>query len=716
MVASLFKRRKSHLIKRRKTERYIISALLLMALLLCFRNSISYAAIWDNLETITVGVPTNRCPMIYEKPGSGEITGIGADILRVAAEDAGYNVIYKSIGDRTLKEALDDDQFDLVMPLGSAIQSAAGKDSVISESLIQTPMAFLTLDNKRMPELKNVKIGMLESQAGIAESISKIYYGNEIVFYEDMSKCVDALKKGEVDALLNNSYVWSYVLQKPAYSNLEIQPTVMINMDFRVGALDTYENREIIAKLNKGIRRLTDARKQSLVLEYTTKPLYQYDVDDYFYEYGYFLAVLLALALLVSLYVRQLRKAKKVAEDASNAKSAFLASMSHEIRTPINTIVGMGELISRETTDDTLKKYAYNINSSANSLLCLINDVLDYSKMEAGKLKIRDDPYKISNILMDLEIMIKDKAIGKGLAYEVVLDENMPDELVGDEIRIKQILINLLTNSVKYTKVGTITLSIKYEKVDDENIMLHMSVTDTGIGMKKEDEERLFDAFERFDEDKNKDVDGTGLGMSIVKKILTSMGGTIDVDSAYGEGTKITIALKQKVLNWKRIGNPVTFERRIDTEESYKPSFISPDARILSVDDTELNLKVITGLLDQTNVHIDSVLSGKEALEKTQKVKYDILLIDHRMPEMDGIELIKKIRKDSSNPNQKSICIALTANVLEGARDMYLKAGFDDYLEKPVKAKKLEGMIIKYLPEDKVLMTDKYIFFSSAKK
>ena len=702
--------------KRISVQKRIIFAVIFTIVMLINCSGITlHAATWDNLETIVVGVPTDRCPMLYENQNSN-ITGIGVDLLRLAAADAGYNIIFKPIGDMTLKQALDDEEFDLVMPLGSAIKSEQGKSSITSEALLQTPMTLLTLNNKELPELKNTKVGMLSSQAGIVESIRNLYLGLEIVLFDNLEDAVDALYKNKVDALLNNSYVWSYVLQKPAYSKLYIHPTVMITMDFRAGTLDTPEKHEMIERLNRSIRRLTASQKQAIILEHTTKKLYKYNVYDYLYQYSIFFISLVIITLLVLLYVRQLRRAKKIAEEASKAKSDFLASMSHEIRTPINVIMGIGELISREATDTKMKQYAYSINSSANSLLCLINDVLDFSKMEAGKLKIRSDQYSLSNLISDVEIMIKSRAESKGLAYLMNVNEDTPDELIGDEIRIKQVLINLLTNSVKYTKEGTVTLSIDYEKDGNEEVILHISVKDTGIGMKQEEISKLFVAFERLDEDKNKTIEGTGLGMSIVKHILDAMESTLEVESVYGEGSEFKFAIKQRVFNWKRIGSVDSEERKLKiTDNKYTPVFFAPDVRLLSVDDTEMNLKVIEGLLEPTKIHIDSVLSAKAALKNMKEIKYDILLIDHRMPEMDGIELIKKIRKDNSNINRESVCIALTANVVEGARDMYIKAGFDDYMEKPVKVRKLEEMLIKHLPKDKVLMADKYIIFSPNK-
>ena len=400
----------------------------------------------------------------------------------------------------------------------------------------------------------------------------------------------------------------------------------------------------------------------------------------------------------------ELRKAKKIAEEASKAKGQFLANMSHEIRTPINAIMGMDELITRETSDANIQKYAYSIKSSANQLLTLVNDVLDFSKMEAGKFKLRSDNYYLSAVITDIDAMIKGRAEGKGLIYKVFVNKDIPDGLIGDDTRLKQVIVNLLTNGVKYTMAGFVHLTIDFEKVDEEQIDLKVAVKDTGIGMKEEDIKKLFNAFERLDEDRNKTIEGTGLGMSIVKQILDSMGTTLDVKSKYGAGTEFSFVARQKVFSWEPIGDYETSsEKIVASQENYVPKLIAPSARILAVDDTEINLRVVAGLLRQTKIQVDTALSGKQALDMMGVTKYDLALIDHRMPVMDGVELLKHIKSDENNKNRDIPCIALTANVVEGGRDMYVKAGFNDYLEKPVSGARLEEMLIKYLPKDKLV-------------
>ncbi len=681
-----------------------LAAFLTIIIALFLFAGTAFAASKQTGETLTVCVPVDRCPLFY-MDDADEIVGIGVDLMTAAAKDAGYKVNFVKMQEPTLKDALDNSEYDLIMPFGSAISSTAGQTSIVSENLIQTPFTLVTVNNKELPDLNKLKVGMLKSQAGVAETIKQLYPGIEITLNEDMAASIAALKAGKVDALLHNSYVWSYVLQRPAYSNLTMQPASMISMDFRAGTLDTPKGHEIIDRLNEGIAKMPATRKQAIVLDYTTRKLYKYDCMDYIYEYGLIVAVFIVVLVIICIEIQKLKKAEKVAADASKAKSMFLANMSHEIKTPINTIMGMGEMISRETDDPKIKQYTYSISRSASSLMALINDILDFSRMEAGKLKLRNDPYHLSSLLTDVNVMIKGRAESKDLDYRVEIDEDIPDELVGDETRLKQVIINLLTNGVKYTAKGFVLLKIDYEKDDEDTVDLKIMVEDTGIGMKKNEIEKLFNAFERFDEAHNRTIEGTGLGMSIVKQILDAMESTLNIESVYGSGSTFSFTVRQKVEKWDRIGNyNETAKIVVSKQSNYRTSFIAPKAKILICDDTEINITVIKGLLEPTQMQIDSAQSGKQAIKFLENTKYDILLLDYRMPEMDGLELLKHIKSDLDNLNYYSVCIVLTANNIEGAREMYLKAGFDEYLEKPVKGRQLEEMLLRFLPKDKVTM------------
>ena len=390
---------------------------------------------------------------------------------------------------------------------------------------------------------------------------------------------------------------------------------------------------------------------------------------------------------------------------ASQAKSSFLSNMSHEIRTPINAVLGLNEMILRESNDKNILGYAANVRTAGTTLLGLVNDILDFSKIEAGKMEIIPVDYDISSLLNDLVNMIKIKADNKGLTLSLDFDKETPKFLRGDEIRIKQVITNILTNAVKYTQEGSVTFAVTYEKIPDapENIMLLISIKDTGIGIKPEDIKKLFSEFERIEEERNRNIEGTGLGMNITKRLLEMMGSSLKVSSVYGEGSTFSFAVKQTVIKWDPLGDYETaYKKSLEGQGKYREKFRAPTAQVLVVDDNQMNLVVFTNLLKHTEVKIDTALSGDEGLALANKKKYDIIFFDHMMPKKDGIETLHELRAQADNPNLKTPTICLTANAISGAREQYLAEGFDDYLTKPIDASKLEDMVIHYLPEDKV--------------
>lgn len=396
----------------------------------------------------------------------------------------------------------------------------------------------------------------------------------------------------------------------------------------------------------------------------------------------------------------ELEKQTEIARKANQAKSDFLAKMSHEIRTPINAVLGMNEMILRESREEAVKRYAMDVQSSANTLLSLINDILDMSKIESGKMEIIPIQYELDSLLNDLVTMVHAKVQEKGLELEVKVDETLPNGLVGDDVRIRQILVNLLNNSVKYTEKGKVTLDVTGCK-DENGLQMHFEIRDTGIGMKEEDLPKLFAAFERIEESKNRNIEGTGLGMSIVFELLKKMGTELKVSSVYGEGTVFSFDLKQQIFNDEPIGDFMERCKELYKTYTYETSFVAPQARILLVDDNDVNRKVFCNLLKQTKVMIDDVNSGFACLEKVEQQYYDLIFMDHMMPEMDGVETLHRMWK-SEHKCKDTPVIILTANAVAGAKEHYLEEGFTDYLSKPINSQKLEHMLQRYLPQDLV--------------
>nr|MCR4611933.1 response regulator [Lachnospiraceae bacterium] len=428
------------------------------------------------------------------------------------------------------------------------------------------------------------------------------------------------------------------------------------------------------------------------------------------------------MAVFLNKMTGELVEKVKEAESANDAKSAFLSNMSHEIRTPINAVLGMDEMILRESNEREIIGYAENIRSASTNLLGLVNDILDFSKIESGKMDIIPVEYEFTSVINDLYNVIRQRASDKNLTLKLDVDSTIPSVLFGDEIRVKQVITNILTNAIKYTEEGSVTLSIK--KIKDGEVIceeckkdidscfvnplvIKISVKDTGMGIKDEDKDKLGDAFQRMDEKKNRTIEGTGLGLNITSQLLDLMGSELKFESTYGEGSDFYFYLEQGVVRDEPIGDLADrWTRTSAMHKQYKEKFTAPDARILVVDDTKMNLDVIVNLLKSTKLQIDTVESGEECLKKVTENYYDIIFLDHRMPHMDGMECLERMKTLGGHKCPDSPVISLTANAISGAREEYLAAGFKDYITKPIDSAKLEELLIRYLPDEKVVMKE----------
>lgn len=421
---------------------------------------------------------------------------------------------------------------------------------------------------------------------------------------------------------------------------------------------------------------------------------------------------------------KELLREKENAESASKAKSIFLANMSHEIRTPINGILGMDSMLLKECKDESLRDYALNIQSAGQTLLSLVNDILDISKIESGKMEILPVTYSVFNVLNDCYNMVAIRAKDKNLELVMDISPEIPAALFGDEVRIRQIINNLLSNAVKYTNEGTVTLSVWTEKVEVDpmqgnkgnQVELFIHVKDTGIGIREKDVGKLFRDFVRLDEKRNRNIEGTGLGLNLTKQLVDMMGGFISVDSVYGEGSTFKVHLMQQVSDEKPLGDFYKlYKQQVNVMDAAHEKFIAPDARVLLADDMQMNLKVFAGLLKDTKIQIDTAINGAEALKLIEKNHYDIVFLDHMMPVMDGIEAFRQMRQLAKSPNANTPVVMLTANAVVDAKNQYMDEGFSDYIAKPIREEVLLSCLKKFLPKELIKSVAKNSAVESAK-
>lgn len=569
----------------------------------------------------------------------------------------------------------------------------------------------------------NISAPYLDEQTGLyCTTLSKIVYDSKgnfigllgIDYYLD--KLIGILGESYTDsgyAFLTD--IDGNILNHP-YGQYQMKPNFSVNAASLSYRTALAENRAVIIKDYDEVKRVCLSMTEEIsgfkvVVMRNVAEIYGNAITSDII----FVCVFVVCIIIVNVIMRRLtlwqqkvnRELKEAAENAINAgkaKNNFLANMSHEIRTPINAVLGMNEMIMRESGEKQIVEYAANIQSAGRTLLSVINDILDFSKIESGRMEIIAVEYDTSSLVNDIVNMVRGRIEKKNLKFIPEIDENIPAMLYGDDVRLRQIIINILTNAVKHTPEGHVRLKMKVLQIRSGFVKLEVSVSDTGIGIKEEDISKLFNSFQRLDQEKNRNIEGTGLGITIVQRLLNMMGSELNVSSVYGVGSTFSFVIEQKIVNSDPMGNYEQRFRICAENQNEENVHTAPEARVLVVDDNETNLIVAKSLLKRTLVKVETAASGMECIEKLEKNIYDIVFLDHMMPEMDGIETLNIIKKEQLAAG--TVFVALTANAIHGARQTYIDAGFDDYLSKPFTGRDIEKCLFGHLNRDMVLAGD----------
>ena len=679
-------------------------------------------------DTITVGYLNNYLPY-SDTDSEGNVTGFVKDLLPEMLRELGIsNLSVDYIGYDSYEDmitAIGNHEIETAFPVGGGFYFSEENNIYQTISVLSSTTAIVYSGEYTESKLSTFALNKNNSMQYYF--VKSNFPNAQVTFYDSIEDALDAVLEGKVGCTTLNGMRVNNILKNRKYRELSVKQQSTV--DERCFGVHIGQE-GLLKLLNRGLNVVGNDKIQDMALKYTGD-LYQYDLKDSILDNMWFavLIVFVISSIIVASLIKevisnkrratereadakelqkkniQLGIAVKEAEEANKAKDDFLSSMSHDIRTPMNSILSMNEMILRESKDENILEYSGHILSSGKTLLGLINDILDFTKIEAGKMEIVPIEYEISSVLNDLVNIAKSMTEEKGLLLELNIDSDLPNYLRGDEIRIKQAVTNLITNAVKYTQEGSVTIGLGFAKIPnkEKSVLLNFSVKDTGIGIKEEEINKIFEAFERLDKKKNQGVEGTGLGITITQRLLNLMGSTLEVESEYGKGSTFSFTLKQEVLKWDAVGDfEAAFRKSIVERSKYREKFTAPEANVMVVDDTPVNLTVFKNLLKHTKLQIDEAISADQCIELSSKKKYDMIFLDHMMPHKDGIEALKELKSLKDNPNIETPIVCLTANAIAGMREVYISAGFDDYLAKPIDPTALEDMIIKYLPKDKI--------------
>lgn len=657
---------------------------------------------------LVIGVPVGRSPLSYMDSKTGAIEGMGVDLCRLAAENAGYRPTFVALDEEeTLKDALDDPRFDLVLPFGSSILSTSGQQALVTDNLMTTPFSLVTTSGHQPTSLINLKVGMIESQSGVASTVQESLPDCSIELFKDWDAAVSALRAGEIDGMLNNTYIWSYLLQKPSYSDLHVVPLTAFTMDYRAGVVDTPENAVLVSRLNAGIAQITTVQRQSVVLDYTSRNLYHNTIYDTLYESrGIIIAALvivITIIICVALWMgqrkryvatlkeanRRLERTNEKLEMADQARVAFLSGMSHDMRTPLNGIIGFTNFALETKDADLRQDYLEKISASGELMLDLVNDVLDLSKVASGKMVIKPEDFEARALFDSVIDTLRPQIETRDMELVTTMAEDFPRYVRADALRLRQISINLLSNAVNYTPDGgRIEFAVLMINEDENGCNTMISVADTGIGISEEFQERMFDPFSQECRSRTFGVQGTGLGLSIVKQIVELMRGTIEVESELDHGSTFRVKLPIEAVDAK--GSPARKTRDAHVHADIEDI---KGKCVLLVEDNDLNAEIASMIVQERGgLVVERAHDGKEGLDlfaQSERGYYDAILMDLRMPIMGGIDATKAIRALERRDAATIPIIAMTADAFVEDAENCLAAGMDAHVARPINPEKL---------------------------
>jgi signal transduction histidine kinase/ActR/RegA family two-component response regulator len=675
--------------------------------------------------TVRVGIDPAFAPFEF-LDDRGNYVGIAPDYMNLIAEKTG--LVFVPIKDVSYAEAQEmvlAHEMDLLPTLGWTAERA--EKFLLSQRYYEYKLAFVVQEGSRFKSVDDFRGQIIAVQGSTSNADFALTYLNSgLSLYESEEDAILAVADGRETVMLGYLPSVLYSARNLGLSNLNyITFESDSNNGWHIGVRDDWP--ELLSILNKALAEITPSERAEIQSRWIRIDTNE-DTRFFLYAMGIAAAILFAMAAFITfktynhrkklaLHLRNetllqemvqqrtedLQRQTQLAVEASQAKSVFLARMSHEIRTPMNVVIGLSEVALGRDLPEDVRDDVWNIRQAGVSLLSIINDILDFSKIEAGKMELTNAAYMLNSLLHDVENIIKFRIAEKPITLTVNVDSGLPNKLLGDMVRIRQILLNILGNAIKYTHKGSVTLTVSGTAQKGGSFLLSFETADTGIGIRQEDIPKIFDNFSQIDIQKNQGIEGTGLGLAISQSLCSMMGGEIAVRSVYGEGSVFTVLIPQEIVDDRPVGLYAEEDEtdRGGVRQSVK--FVAPTARVLAVDDSKTNLTVLKGLLSPFRITADSCLSGEEAIASVKQNPYDLIFMDHMMPGMDGVETVKAIREwETELGNDVPVpIIALTANAVSGMREMFLENGFNDFLSKPIETSKLSKILKEWISPEK---------------